>query len=394
MFWLTVGSGSYYLKNHMKITNLKSIKNEARVGVAATVIWEDCEQPQKDIYIETEAPFAADISCNPHAFLVGCLIPAMHFGERRIVMDEEVCPGLKEGLETVMSLIKEWSAGQLQPLSLEMKTSSSVQYAEKQRQAGLFLSGGIDSLAALRANTLNYPRIHPGAVKDCLFVHGFDIGGVIQRGMKYHVFERAKTAMSLVAENANVNLIPIYTNIRHLCDERELWLEKFFGAVLASVAHAFASRLELVYIASSFDIPNLTPCGSHPMLDPEYSSFDMRIRLRDLSLSRMDKLRIVAGWDVALNNIRVCLANVQDRMNCGKCEKCVRTMLGLLAIGALDKAKAFVEDDVSPDLLSGFSITIRHREPFYRELLGPLKACGRDDLVQVIKSKLSNKNLG
>jgi len=129
------------------------------------------------------------------------------------------------------------------------------------------------------------------------------------------------------------------------------------------------------------------------MLDPEYSSFDMRIRLRDLSLSRMDKLRIVAGWDVALNNIRVCLANVPDRMNCGKCEKCVRTMLGLLAIGALDKAEAFVEDDVSPDLLSGFSITIRHREPFYRELLEPLKVCGRDDLVQVIKSKLSNKDL-
>ena len=232
-----------------------------------------------------------------------------------------------------MSLIKEWSDGHLHPLSLEMKTSSSVQFLEKPRHAGLFLSGGIDSLAALRKNILTYPGMHPGAVKDCLFVHGFDIGGVVQRGMKYHVFDRAKTAMTQVAKNANATLIPIYTNIRHLCDERELWLEKFFGAVLASVAHTFASRLELVYIASSFDIPNLTPCGSHPMLDPEYSSFDMRIRLRDLSLSRMDKLRIVAGWDVALNNIRVCLANVHDRMNCGKCEKCVRTMLGLLAIG-------------------------------------------------------------
>lgn len=378
----------------MQITNLKSIKNQERVGVAATVIWEDCDQPQKDIYIETETPFTADISCNPHAFLVGCLIPAMHFGERRIVLEQEVCPGLKEGLETIMSLMKEWSAGQLLPLSLEMKTSSSVQYAEKQRHAGLFLSGGIDSLAALRAITLNYPSMHPGAVKDCLFVHGFDIGGVVQRGMKYHVFERAKAAMTRVAKDANINLIPIYTNIRHLCDERELWLEKFFGAVLASVAHAFASRLELVYIASSFDIPNLTPCGSHPMLDPEYSSFDMRIRLRDLSLSRMDKLRIVAGWDVALNNIRVCLANVQHRMNCGKCEKCVRTMLGLLAIGALDKTEAFVENDVSPDLLSAFSITIRHREPFYRELLEPLKSQGKDDLVEVIKSRLSKNNLG
>ena len=298
----------------MQISDLKSIKNEERVRVAATVIWEDCDQPQKDIYIETEAPFTADISCNPHAFLVGCLIPAMHFGEKRIVLDAAICPGLKEGLETVMSLIMEWSGGHLHPLSIEAKASSSVQYWEKQRQAGLFLSGGIDSLAALRANKLAYPEMHPGAIKDCLFVHGFDIGGVVKRGMKYHVFERAKSAMSQVVEDANVNLIPIYTNIRHLCDERELWLEKFFGAVLASVAHTFASRLELVYIASSYDIPNLVPCGSHPMLDPEYSSFDMRIRHRDLSLSRLDKLRIVAGWDVALNNIRVCLANVQDEV--------------------------------------------------------------------------------
>ena len=139
----------------MQISNIKSIKNEERVRVAATVIWEDCDQPPKDIYIETEAPFTADISCNQHAFLVGCLIPAMHFGEKRIVLDAAICPGLKEGLETVMSLIKEWSSGHLHPLSIEAKTSSYVQYGKKQRQAGLFLSGGIDSavvaLLALRA---------------------------------------------------------------------------------------------------------------------------------------------------------------------------------------------------------------------------------------------------
>ena len=356
--------------------------------VTVTVTWEDCDQPQRDVYIETERPFTEDISCNPHSFLVGCLIPAMHFGEKRIFLDNEICPGLKEGLKTVMSLMKEWSGGQLNPLSIEAKTSSSVQYKGKQRHTGLFLSGGMDSLAALRANKLAYPENHPGVIKDCLFIHGFDIGGVVQRGMKYHVFERAKAAMSKVVEDANANLIPIYTNIRHLCDERELWLDKFFGAVLASVAHAFASRLELVFIASSYDIPNLVPCGSHPMLDPEYSSFDMRIRHRDLAMSRLEKFRLVKGWDIALQNIRVCLANVQDRLNCGKCEKCVRTMLGLLAIGALDETAAFVEDDVSPELLSNFSITIRHREPFYLELIEPLSALGRNDLVRVIKEKM------
>jgi hypothetical protein len=86
---------------------------------------------------------------------------------------------------------------------------------------------------------MNFPEQHPGSIKDCLLIHGFDIGGVIERGMKYHVFERAKAAMSLVAEDANVTLIPVYTNIRHLCDERDLWLNKFFGAVLAAVAHTF-----------------------------------------------------------------------------------------------------------------------------------------------------------
>lgn len=374
----------------MRISNLELIQKRKQVRVTATVNWEDCDRPAREIFIETDEEFSGDISCNPHAFLVGCIIPAMRFGEKRILLDAEICPGLREGLETVMALMKVWSDGEYKPLRIEAGTSSTVHHLNKQRRAGLFMSGGIDSLAALRINKTNYPEEHPGSIKDCLLVHGFDIGGVMERGMKYHVFDRAKAAFSAVAKDANVTPIPVYTNIRHLCDERELWLDKFFGAVLASVAHAFVSRLDLVYIASSYDIPNLVPCGSHPLLDPEYSSYDLRIKHRDPALSRLEKLRLVADWDVAFQNFRVCLANVEDRLNCGKCEKCVRTMTDLVAIGALDKTKAFVENDVSPELLSSFNIKIRHREPFYREMLSPLKERGRDDLVQTIKSMLAN----
>ena len=374
----------------MRISNITLIKNKKRVRITATVTWEDCDQPTREVFIETEEEFGEDISCNPHAFLVGCIIPAMHFGEQRILLNDEICPGLREGLQTVMALMKEWSHGEYKPLKIEAKTRSAAAYLHKHRQAGLFLSGGMDSLAALRVNKQNYPEEHPGSIKDCFIVHGFDIGGVVERGMKYHVFDRAREALSAVAKDAHVTLIPVYTNIRHLCDERDLWLDKFFGAVLASVGHAFASRLHLVYIASSYDIPNLVPCGSHPLLDPKYSSFDVRINLLGLYLSRLEKLRLVADWDVAFQNFRVCLANVADRLNCGKCEKCVRTMTELVAIGALDKTQAFVENDVSPDLFSGFKITIRHRETFYRELLPLLKERGRDDLVQTITRKLQD----
>ena len=82
------------------------------------------------------------------------------------------------------------------------------------------------------------------------------------------------------------------------------------------------------------------------------------------------------------------MANVTDRLNCGKCEKCVRTMAELVALGILDKTEAFIENDISADQLSTFNINIRHREPFYREMLPLLKERGRDDLVDTIYKML------
>ncbi|MBW2298553.1 MAG: hypothetical protein JRF32_13215 [Deltaproteobacteria bacterium] len=375
----------------MRIENLRMETAGKLVRATATVKWETSDRPDKDIYIETEAAYAESFSCNPHAFMVGCIIPAMHFGEERLKIDADICPSLREGLDLVMALMHLWSNGAYTPLRIEAGTASLAPFQRIQRQAGLFLSGGFDSLAALRLNRLAYPDSHPGSIKDGYLVHGFDIGGVIERGMKYHVFERAKSALADVAEDAGINLIPVYTNIRHLCDERDLWLDKFFGAVLAAVAHAFVPRSDMVYIGSSYDLPNIHPCGSHPLLDPEFSSYDLKIRHCNLHLSRVEKLKIVAGWDVAFQNFRVCLANVKDRLNCGKCEKCVRTMAGLVAIGKLDQTRAFVEDDLDLDLLSSFNIRIRVREPFYEELIPLLEQQGRNDFVDTLYRMLGKE---
>jgi hypothetical protein len=372
----------------MRILNLDKKTADGLARVSAEVVWETCDQPSREIYIETTADFAEALAPLPDAFLIAALIPALHFGEQRIAIAGGICPRLKEGLTTVMSLMQVWSNGEMKPLQLEVDTLAAPRFAGDPRRAGLFLSGGIDSLAALRLNRLHYGPGHPGAVQDGLMVHGFDIGGVMVRGMKYHVFDRARQHMAPVAEEAGLTLIPVYTNIRHLCDNRELWLNRFFGAVLGAVAQAFAPRLHRVEIAASYDLANLVPCGSHPMLDPEYSSFDVQVRHRDAEWSRLDKLRLIAEWEVALHHLRVCLANVPDRLNCGRCEKCVRTMTGLLAIQALDKSRAFVEKQVTPEMFDAFRINIRHREPFYEELLEPLKAVGRQDLADLIQAKL------
>jgi len=372
----------------MRITDLAKEIDGDRAWVKATVHWEDCDQPAREIFISGEARYADAMVANPDAFLTGAIIPALHFGERRIAIAEAVCPRLKQGLSTVMGLMQHWSAGQMKPLRLETDTRSALAYEDRPRRPALFLSGGIDSLATLRLNRLRYPVGHPHSVRDCLLVHGFDIGGVVARGAKYHVFERAKAHLLPIAADAGVELIPVYTNIRHLCDDRDLWLNRFFGAVLASVAHAFAPRLHLADIAASYDIPNLTPCGSHPLLDPAYSSADVQIQHCDVELTRIDKLRLIAEWPAAFHHLRVCLANQSERLNCGRCEKCVRTMTGLLAIDALQHTNAFEENSVDPALFDSFKITIRHREPFYRELLGPLRAQGHSHLADLIEKKI------
>jgi hypothetical protein len=260
----------------MRLSNLRIIGNDTLTRAAATVGFEDRDQPDQEIFIETETAFAKDIIPNPHAFAVGCIIPALYFGERRLTLDEAICPRLKEGLETVMALMHHWTGGEFQPLAIDAPLAKTNRYAEKKRHAGVFLSGGIDSLAALKLIMDNYAPTHPGRPKDALLVHGFDIGGVIERGAKYHVFERAKTAMTPVAAAAGLTLIPVYTNIRHLCDNRDLWLNQFFGAVLAAAVHAFAPRIDLAWLASSYDIPHLHPCGSHPLLDPNTAAATCR----------------------------------------------------------------------------------------------------------------------
>lgn len=378
----------------MKIDDFNLTQDSEFVTASARVIFEDCARPDKTVFFKTPLEFAPGFRLNPDAFLVGCLLPALHLGEKRILIQEEICPFLKEGVEIAMNILSHWTGqghkkNRYLPIPIECRIQKTFSGLDSPR-TGMVMSGGMDSLAALRLNRLHYSPDHPAYVQESFFLHGFDIGGVMERGMKYPVFDRAKEAILKITQDAGTRLALVYTNIRHLCDERELWLDSFFGAVLAAMAHSFSKRINLMFIPSSYDIPNLHPCGSHPLLDPEYSSYGMRIRHRDYELSRLEKIRIVSDWEAGFQNFRVCLANVPDHLNCGKCEKCVRTMTELTALGLLHKTRAFEADRVLPGDIEQFDITIRVRPPFYRPLIPLLRHQGRDDLADTIEGLLGS----
>ena len=209
-------------------------------------------------------------------------------------------------------------------------------------------------------------------------------------------FKKAFDDLSVLAKETQIELIPVYTNIRDLEPS-----SKFFhishGSILAAIAHTFVNCFNTISVAATGDIPTLPlvkksiikPHGSHPLIDPYYGGRDLRIRYDGLSLSRLDKTRLIADWDVALQNIRVCGPNWPGE-NCGRCEKCVRTMLALLALGVIDKTKAFHHNDLSVDLVKKVHIPRPStmggygKEIYYLELMPLLEKNGYEDFANAI----------
>lgn len=375
----------------MKIEDFKSGNANGLKRVSATVVWEDCDRPNQEIYFETTSDFAQDLSCNPHAFLVASLVPALHHGEKRVLMDAEVCPELRDGLTTAMGWIRHWYKLNREPVQIQVKTRATTVPGATPKRAGWFFSGGIDSLATLRHNRLNVPLEHPGSFKDGLTIYGISSSGnELETSEPFlEAFDRLVASMSNVAKDAGVRLIPVYTNVRQLNTDTYFWSNEFQGAALASVAHAFAQRFSQVSIASTGNIAALHPHGSHPLLDPNYSCHDLRIQHDGITLSRLDKTKLVADWDIALQNLKVCTKVQQMQpgmMNCGKCDKCIRTMLALLALGKLEQASTFPKVEFSEEMLiKRVFIKTPYRLACYEDLIPHLQARGRHDLVRAIE---------
>jgi hypothetical protein len=389
----------------MKIEDLRLGKVGSRQRASATITWENVDRPAQELYFETEDNFAQSLSCNPHAFLVACIMPAWRYGEERVFVDAEICPELRDGLSTAMEWFRfwyDWYELSRPLVQIEAKKGFRAAVPRKSSIAGLTFSGGVDSLAALRTNRLNYGLDHPASFKEALFVYDLEV-------IKPEVFNKALSSLSEIAKDAHISLVPVYTNIKYLAEINidlaydpdfwnDFWQYEFMGTCLAAVAHAFQPRFNSVTIASHYDVPNIKPYGCHPLIDPNFSSSNLRIQHARL-MTRFEKTKIIADWDAAVDNVRVCnMANIHESIaetglvNCGKCEKCVRTMLTLLALGKLKGSQAFPADDISKEKVNSAVHLTSYQHMYYPQLINPLLECGRTDLAKVVERKIAEYN--
>jgi hypothetical protein len=377
----------------MIIADISMHKANGLVSAEASIIWENAVRPTYRLYFQTSEEYADIFWADPNAFLMACYLPAYHLGEKRIRVEGAICPLLHQHLKGAMMLVKSWYPDDfnIQPL-IEPAEGFKALMPFGSRSLSL-LSGGIDSLSILRANHLLLPADHPDFIKGTLSVSHYGKKAETLDEYTEHIKGRMEIALPL-AKDANLLPIFVLTNVWRFNPSGYFYDFKAHGAQLSAAASFFSKGFNKGFIASSFDAAYLHKYwGSHPLLDSYYSSNHFKMEHTGTEMNRLEKTEIVANWPAALQHVRVCQKEHSGELNCGTCEKCIRTMTHLEALGMLRNCKSFPENNIDAErinYLEKYKMLFDVEQIYLYKLSLPLLTQnGREDLVTALKGVFS-----
>jgi len=270
----------------------------------------------EEVFFESSLP----LSPGAESFVCAFLLPAMARGAR-LEVESPLGERFLSNLDFVRRRARQWwpelSGGDVAAPVRDDEPLTS--------DAGVFYTGGADSAYALQ-------QLHP-RLKYAVFTEGFDIPLEDSERLI-----RARAWLSHTVRSCGVAFAVVRTNLRRHPLFRSLSWEITHGAALAAVAHSLAAVVGKMYIAASDVEP---PWGSTPELDAAWSSESMQIENYSAEYSRLQRVGSIARWEPLRGRLRVCWENKSSDLNCGYCEKCVRTRLQLHASGAPDGLDSF-----------------------------------------------------
>ena len=362
--------------------------------VSAEIEWETHHGPGELLYVAVPSEFADLISPTPHAFLLTALVSAGIHGETRVQLDEPVSPLLAEGAGAALGILSHWYGDPSVAIEAPYRASSPT--VPPGRGAGLFFSGGVDSLASLQRNRELIPRESAEAVTHCINVDWLgprSVDGLDGELRTSH--QPILKYLHRAAKAADTTFVPVVTNLRCLenYDFNRDWMRRAHGALLCAVGHALSGGIQRILIASTNDVPHLRPWGSHPLLDSRFSSEELVVAHDEVHRSRLSKLEAIAEWDAALDSIIVCTDWMTPRdgpPNCGRCEKCLRTLASLKGLGVERGLPTFPEGSLTPDAVRRRARWISTDNKFdqWGEIEPMLRSRGEIALAQAVRSNL------
>lgn len=269
----------------------------------------------------------------PEAFAASFLLAAQLHG-RGLVLADPVDARWRRGAGRAASLAHQWWDAAPQGLTAPRRgRPGRGRRRAPGRARALCFTGGVDSF-----HSLGTERPTPDLL---VLAIGYDIArDEPERSVP------ARSILEVAARSSGAIPVVITTNLRDHPLHRATDWGWVHGGPLAALGLVLTTVCSDLLVSASFSRAHQRPWGTHHELDPLWSSTDLRVHHVGDAQPREGKVADLAHDDLALAHLRVCWAHLGDGLNCGRCDKCLETLVMLHRAGALDRAVTFGPVDV------------------------------------------------
>jgi hypothetical protein len=320
-------------------------------------------------------------------FVVALLLLAMQYNEP-IRVRGTLSYKLLMGLEEYQKIYHAWYPDRFSIVKIEpdgLRVEGLIEARDSSQTEGgsvcaCAFSGGVDSFY-----TFCRLRSDPN-FRYALFMAGFD--------MPLHLTDSIASltsSYSQLMKKTGVHFISGRTNVRDFVNGVD-WTNAH-GQALAASALFFSQAWNQFYIPSSYQSGNHPKWGTHPHLDPLLSTEKMELIHHGADANRVQKLRTVLDFPESRSCLRVCWIQDIGLRNCGKCEKCVRTMIALEILRDLGRIGTFPVGALTPQKIRSLTLRTHQARVFARELFWEAVVRGRFSICRDLLFALSRREV-
>ncbi len=316
------------LEVHNSISNGKSKRT--------TVLREDGVLKKIEIFYEfnTIIPWSYNTVIDGHVFAV--LLYAMMRG-KNLKVHGVISQGAMRNIEELQLIWRRWKPDIYKKIEIIPDIVIDNNTANLEKKAISLFSGGVDSIFTILRHTKILPKNVHYPLRSALLIHGFDVDFYNETG-----FNQLIKRVQPFLDDLNLDLHTVRTNSRDL--KIQDW-DDSHGLELAACLNMYNDEFDFGLIGSSHSYEALKfPWGSTPVTDPLISGSKFFIKHDGSGFSRTEKISIIKDFPVACQVLKVCWSGSDQSSNCGKCEKCVRTQLSFLAVGADPNQSCFPDE--------------------------------------------------
>lgn len=330
----------------MRVVLQDSSPNETRVKVSLD------SGEEKDLWLEANVALDKTADC----WLFFMLPIAMGLGEDLEITGPVTSTAVNSFHQAQLALLEKHPHLRKIAITHEPPITDN-RSLDDDRAVASFFSGGLDS--AYTAETI--PEINT-----LVSIWGFDI----QLWHEKH-WKITEDLLQIQAKEMKRELIILKTNIRDMSNGLLYWGRDYHGSALAGVANALSNKIKRIYISATHD-EDTNRWGQFPDLSRAYSNSYQEI-IEYGPLVRAEKALALAN-NPRTKLMRVCYRNTRGHVNCGVCQKCIRTRLEFAIVRAQYRPVGL---EKKPTLLELANVRVdKNNYMFFKNSIGFAKSAG------------------